>query len=395
MTNIETQSKTKPVSIRKKVFATLLSDALLMAVLLASVELMLQVVAPEYRQQLYNDQYTGSNKIQLNESGYRGVEVPVVKKPGEFRILALGDSVTWGTGVATDQTWAAQLQKMIAPLHDGPVSVMNVAVPGTSVDELRESYTQLWQFYHPDMVIFVATANMVSQQLFYENGRNVKARDLMLKTQQQRSGIAQIKKTVRQWLSKACLPSFLSINSQRFLYGIGLMNHDVNPAMPLGPMLAYGWHQADVQPVQVDQAWQSFAKALSRLQVTLDQDQVPMLTCFASPRFATWDTIRDNEKWVNRQRMTLDAARKFSLVCNSLNLDSINLGDALRDARSMQTSKPAMFITFDYNHLDPIGHRVVAQTLKQKFQLPIAAKHLQNQFADQHAASLAQQSEMK
>lgn len=357
-------SPTQAAKPRRNLLRVLLRDGVCMVLLLTVIELILQVTAPQYRQQYYDTQYTGSHKINLNDAGYRGPQIPITKTDGELRILAMGDSVTFGTGVGSDETWAAQLQANLQKAFKRPVHVLNVAVPGSSVTELQQDYLEHWRAYEPDMVICVATANMVTQQWFVDHGKTVRARELMLRAEAQ-SGKAGLKQQVKMAMSKLCLPSFISINSQRLLYAIGLMNHDVNPKLPLGPMVAYGWYQKDLTNGVVNEAWDGFGKAMAELKQTLKQDDVAMLSCFATPRFATWSGLRDNEKWVDRQRLTLNAAEKFQTLCDMYYIPAITLDHVLQQARKVDAQHPALFITFDYNHLDPMGHAAVAGALEE------------------------------
>jgi lysophospholipase L1-like esterase len=68
--------------------------------------------------------------------GLRGAEVP--RRKTGFRILALGDSTTFGLGVDDDQTWPAILQSLLRERSRKEVEVLNAGVPGyTSFQGLR------------------------------------------------------------------------------------------------------------------------------------------------------------------------------------------------------------------------------------------------------------------
>jgi len=53
----------------------------------------------------------GFIRVETNSLGYRGPEVSIPKPPGTYRILALGDSVTWGAGVAESDTFLRVLEQ--------------------------------------------------------------------------------------------------------------------------------------------------------------------------------------------------------------------------------------------------------------------------------------------
>jgi hypothetical protein len=68
-----------------------------------------------------------------NALGLRGPEV-APKRPGEHRILAIGDSFTYGHGVGDDETYPAVLATVLRP-RLGDVTALNAGVPGYSTDQ--------------------------------------------------------------------------------------------------------------------------------------------------------------------------------------------------------------------------------------------------------------------
>lgn len=67
----------------------------------------------------------GSVAVDTNRLGLRDEEFPQHKQPGEFRVLALGDSLTYGQGVRLDLTWPQQLEARLRRERSGPVEVIN------------------------------------------------------------------------------------------------------------------------------------------------------------------------------------------------------------------------------------------------------------------------------
>lgn len=52
--------------------------------------------------------------VEHNSLGFRDEEFPVQKPPGEFRVLAIGDSFTYGSGVLMQDAWPKALQRDLA-----------------------------------------------------------------------------------------------------------------------------------------------------------------------------------------------------------------------------------------------------------------------------------------
>ncbi len=75
----------------------------------------------------------GGAHVQTNSRGFRGGEVPAERPPRGVRILAVGDSSTFGYGVRTDETYTAVLKRLLSKRFPGrAVEVINAGTPGWS-----------------------------------------------------------------------------------------------------------------------------------------------------------------------------------------------------------------------------------------------------------------------
>jgi len=96
----------------------------------------------------------GKVVYRLNMFGLRGPDVSGMKQPNGFRVLCLGDSITFGEGVREEDTYAMQLQKLLAAaMPDRKVEVLNEGVQGYGTKEEINSYHLLGAAYQPDVVI--------------------------------------------------------------------------------------------------------------------------------------------------------------------------------------------------------------------------------------------------
>lgn len=86
-----------------------------------------------------------------NAQGFRGPLVSWDKPEGTYRILAIGDSYTWGDGVGDDDVWVRLLEQELA--RCGPVEVINAGFVGRNTvgeaDYLRDKGPRL----EPDLVL--------------------------------------------------------------------------------------------------------------------------------------------------------------------------------------------------------------------------------------------------
>ena len=67
----------------------------------------------------------GCVTVTFNDLGFRDLPFTREKKPGEFRILAVGDSFTFGSGVQDADTWPQQLEARLRDERSEPVEVIN------------------------------------------------------------------------------------------------------------------------------------------------------------------------------------------------------------------------------------------------------------------------------
>ncbi|MBZ0251778.1 MAG: hypothetical protein K8I02_00430, partial [Candidatus Methylomirabilis sp.] len=68
--------------------------------------------------------------VAVNSRGFRTREWADAAAPGAYRILALGDSVTFGWGVEEAEAWPAQLERLLALEAPYPVEALSLGVPG-------------------------------------------------------------------------------------------------------------------------------------------------------------------------------------------------------------------------------------------------------------------------
>jgi lysophospholipase L1-like esterase len=95
--------------------------------------------------------------VSINSAGLRDREFSLSKPKGVYRILALGDSTTFGWGAHQDKTWPKLLeQKLNAnPPAGGPqhFEVINSGVGNYNTAQEVAYFKERGRLYHPDMVI--------------------------------------------------------------------------------------------------------------------------------------------------------------------------------------------------------------------------------------------------
>lgn len=96
--------------------------------------------------------------ITTNGHGLRDDEHAYEKSTGTIRILGLGDSVTFGSGVSHEKTFLEQLEQRFAPWGI-PVEVVNAGVDNYEFDQERDYFLIEGFRYAPDIVLLNLTLN--------------------------------------------------------------------------------------------------------------------------------------------------------------------------------------------------------------------------------------------
>jgi lysophospholipase L1-like esterase len=101
---------------------------------------------------------------EINSLGFTGGEFIAAKAPGEYRILALGDSFTEGLGTSADTTWVRVTEARLGEHYPGRrVTSLNA---GVSASDPYFEYMLLKEklhSFHPDLVIVVINTSDVSE----------------------------------------------------------------------------------------------------------------------------------------------------------------------------------------------------------------------------------------
>lgn len=102
-------------------------------------------------------------EIHTNSQGFRGLREYALEKPwGVVRLLALGDSFSFGFGVRDEEVWTAELEAK-SPRWE----VINLSVPGYGLDQMLVSYRMIGKDWGADVVLI-----SVFQENFWRSMRS-------------------------------------------------------------------------------------------------------------------------------------------------------------------------------------------------------------------------------
>jgi lysophospholipase L1-like esterase len=298
----------------------------------------------------YGADVTGGHPIALTEAGYR-IPPGVPPAAGPPLLLGLGDSTTFGTGVAAAQTW---------PLRIG---AHNAAAEGSEPREFVFGLREVWAPPAPDAVLLLITPNMISFTDFrWDNA----PRDPRRRLQRLGESQAGLRRTVEDIVQSSALWKAVTLNISFFKFQIGLNDHLVKPVRPLSPLMPYGWVQPDVAPETYTRMWDRFETALQDLARQTRAQGSCLILGYLPPRFTLSDHPLDNLKAIPKDRLTEDAGARVRALAATLDLPFSETEKALRQTRAATGPwRAPLYIPGDYTHLDAQGHEIMARSFEQ------------------------------
>ena len=104
--------------------------------------------------------------VTINRQGLRDREFTHERPPSVFRVLCLGDSVTFGWGIPSEDTFPKQLERSLNREETGPrFEVVNAGVGGYNAVQEAALYRTQLAGYETDLVLLFYTVNDASTPL--------------------------------------------------------------------------------------------------------------------------------------------------------------------------------------------------------------------------------------
>ncbi len=159
----------------KKIFVQLSLSSLSVIVALLALELLLQAISyekepPREHRICQNCSYLYEpipHAGRLNSFGFSGPEIPLKKPEDTLRIVVLGDSVSYGSGVDDKDTFPRILEGLLRTQKK--IEVINAGVRGyTTYNEARYFRDRLLEF-SPDLVILQTCMNDITNPSWHWN----------------------------------------------------------------------------------------------------------------------------------------------------------------------------------------------------------------------------------
>jgi lysophospholipase L1-like esterase len=197
----------------------------------------------------HNDSYIGV-PVRINALGLRDDELAIPKPAGTVRILAIGDSVTFGYGVRLEETWLKALQARLNARATGTrYEVVNAGLEGTDVDYYYTFIRDVAPRLEPDLVLVGITMNDIREY------RNDPDRPAVAPAAASRPNPVRIVNKALLLHSHLYLWSYLSVKSLLFRTGV----------LDINDIHRYDYLALEAPSEAQERAWRSTLDMLDRL----------------------------------------------------------------------------------------------------------------------------------
>jgi lysophospholipase L1-like esterase len=294
----------------------------------------------------------GDKDLQTNQHGYRDVTFPRQKPKNEIRILALGDSVTFGGWVLASETFTEQLESNLnEKFPENSYQVINAGTPGNGP---MQEYFDLEEglVFEPDAIILQFTLNDVTEPFVfldrlggsgwsYHGIKDVPAMDYYLG---QHSSLYCLAKS---WYAKK---TYQGDDSET------LLERGKKQEIYQKEKLITEHENANIRI-----AWKEYFNWLSKISDVCKEKQLPLLILICPFEFQL--NLKKEKDYPQKEIINFCAKKKIPYI-NLLEIlrndfESQNL--SYNDKRETERFWDQYF--YDHDHFSISGHRFVAELL--------------------------------
>src|ERR1700730_18572088 len=119
-----------------------------------------------FRPNSRQDSYIGV-PVTINNLGLRGSDTTIAKPPGVFRIIGVGDSITFGYGVRVEDTFLRVLERDLNASAPAGMryEVINAGNPATGLEYYTHFIEDVAPSMRPDLILVCMALNDIDPQL--------------------------------------------------------------------------------------------------------------------------------------------------------------------------------------------------------------------------------------
>ena len=286
--------------------------------------------------------------LRINSIGMRGPQLGP-KEPGEFRVLNIGDSITFGDYLDESLTIPHLIQEKLGA-QTQKVLVLNAGLPGSNAADEYYHYLELQEAVQPDLVLVGLYLNDA------QDSKKFYARTLRFPFSQSR---------FLTWVAQR----FQLIDSEKLFGGTRGKNIDegwrekfrASRDLKSGNMLEtrdgfdfeiYNAHK-DFGLAWNSEGWAQLAKIIGTFAEIARQN---------GQQFAAYLLPIKMQVYANTTALSTVPQDSFLKMCKELSIPCLDLLPALRSEVSAKGIKDAQLF-YDHCHYKELGNRIVADTV--------------------------------
>jgi len=295
-----------------------------------------------------------SNVVRTNHYGLRGDQIGP-KSRGGLRVLAVGDSFTFGAQVEEDETFSARLGPLLSERIGRPVEVLNAGVDGTGTYQQVAILKQLKMPLQADAAVMAYyLGNDPLDNKVFETA----TAPLASMTQEAAEALTARGRRNRELASWSRIYAYFLATSL-LSYG----EEDFRVAMQIDAIRVFGEPEvrAELLPYTED--------ALALYARTCEQQQIVCFLALIPPLFAVNDR-RANATFrafgMDPEQADIDAVAREIIAAAPPSLHVLDLTPAIRAAAEDEE----LYYRFDA-HWNAEGHRVAADAMADAIALPL------------------------
>jgi|SRR5215469_348846 len=299
-----------------------------------------------------NESYVGV-PIRINSLGLRGPEISIPKEPHTVRIVGVGDSITFGYGIAQENTFLSLLQTKLNQSSDQGqrYEVVNAGVEGTGLDYYFHFLKTEAPKLQPDIVLVNLCLNDIA--VYSETGG---------KSERPvgKSSDRLVRRTSEFLLKHSQLYIALYMRLKSLLYGLGLL--DINKIQ------GYNFLPLEPSSPRQEKAWESSLQLLSKIDELARRDHYRLvIVVFPMEMQLSADALRLYREQFH-VRISAEAQsgvpqKRLHEFGDERGIPVVDLLPAFRTADSGKLYLRNKVISLDPIHPSQLGNRIAADEI--------------------------------
>lgn len=260
---------------------------------------------------------------QHNSLGFRDVERSLTKPSDTFRILALGDSFTYGAGAKFDETYPAILEKLLNQRNGKhpKIEIIRAGISRAFPEMERKVLETYGMKFSPDMIMVGFLPNDIVDTVMAEEAVHITSNGYLM------VGSAQMS-AFKEWLY---LHSHLWRLARYQWYQL---------------KSKIAWKQKYKNSAFIQKAWEKIASEFKNINSIAQNSKIPFLLVYIPQK----DTLTDLQNAPEEILKNLGKENNFSTV------------STIEDMRSHFNKNEILYYPID-GHCTPLGYKTVAESI--------------------------------